>query len=203
MEGIDQVAGGEFFCDQGEGAFFVALLGREKFAGAAGGVDELVGFCQVGDVEAAEGEGELAGIVEGEFAGAEGIPGEHIPGGEGVEALGVGLGEFVEAVVGDRSPGFGKGFFGADFVAGGVEDGVVAGEDVEGGTEGTQVEVDPRDVVRLQIRGHVVRRGWRHRDGDHPTRLVRRWGRVCGRRGGRCWRRSFSVPGVGFGGFRC
>lgn len=87
MEGIDQVAGGKFRVGEGEGAFFVALLGGEEFAGAAGGVDQLVGFCQVGDVEASDGEGKLTGIVEGEFAGAKGIPGEPRPGGEGVEAL--------------------------------------------------------------------------------------------------------------------
>ena len=130
-----------------------ALVGGEKFAGAAFDFGDFVGFGEFGDVESSDGEGELAGFVEGEFAGAEGIPGEDVPGGEGVESGGVGLGEFLEAVVGDRFSGFGEGLFGADFDAVGGEDGVVAAEDVEGGAEGAEVEVDAVDVVGFKFGG--------------------------------------------------
>lgn len=153
MEAVDEGVGGEFGGVEGEGAFFEALLGGEEFAGSAGGVDKFVGFGEVGDVEAAYGEGELSGFVEGEFAGVEGIPGEEIPLGEGVEAGGFGLDEFAEAVVGDRNSGLGEGLFGADFLAVAVEDGVVLGEDVEGGAEGAEVEVDAGDVVGFVVGG--------------------------------------------------
>ena len=151
MEGVDQGGEGEVVGVSGEGAFFEALVGGEEFAVAAFDFGKFVDFVQVHEVESSHGKGELAGFVEGEFAGAEGVPGEDVPGGDGVESGGVGLGEFVEAVVGDRFAGFGEGLFGADFVAGGVEDGVVAAEDVEGGTEGAEVEVDAVDVVGFKF----------------------------------------------------
>lgn len=155
VEAVDEVGGVgvKFFVVEGEGAFFEALLGGEEFAGSAGGVDEFMGFGEFGDVEAAYGEGELSGFVEGEFAGVEGIPGEEIPLGEGVEAGGFGLDEFAEAVVGYGNPGLGEGFLGADFLAVAVEDGVLAGEDVEGGAEGAEVEVDAGDVVGFKFGG--------------------------------------------------
>ena len=153
VEGIDEVGEGEVVGVGAEGAFFEALVGGEEFAGAAFDFGDFVGFGEFGDVESSDGEGELAGFIEGEFAGAEGIPGEDVPGGEGVESGGVGLGEFLEAVVGDRFSGFGEGLFGADFDAVGGEDGVVAAEDVEGGAEGAEVEVDAVDVVGFKFEG--------------------------------------------------
>jgi hypothetical protein len=115
-----------------------------------------VGFGQVGHIEATDGEGELAGFIEGELAGAEGVPGEDVPLGQGVESGGVGLEQFAEAVVGDRLAGFTKGFLGADFVASAIEDGPGAGEDVEGGTKGAEVEVDAADVVGFKVGGALL-----------------------------------------------
>lgn len=115
VEAVDEVGGVEVVGIDAEGAFFEALLGGEEFAGSAGGVEEFVGFGEVADVKAADGEGKLTGFIEGEFAGAEGVPGEDVPLGEGVESGGFGVDEFAEAVVGDRFAGFGEGDFGAHF----------------------------------------------------------------------------------------
>lgn len=70
MESVDQVASRKFCVSEGEGTFFETLLRREEFAGAAGGIDQFVGFGEVGDVEAAKGKSKLRGIVEGEFTGS-------------------------------------------------------------------------------------------------------------------------------------
>ena len=113
-------------------------------------------FGQVVDVEAPHGEGELPRFIEGELAGAEGIPGEDVPLGEGVESGGVGFEQFAEAVVRNGLPGFGKGDFGAHFFAGAVEHGPGAAKDVEGGAKGAEVEVDAADVVGFKFGGALL-----------------------------------------------
>jgi hypothetical protein len=103
-----------------------------------------------------DGEGELPRFIEGELAGAEGIPGEDVPLGEGVESGGVGFEQFAEAVVGDGFAGFGKGHFGAHFFAGAIEHGPCTAEDVEGGAKGAEVEVDATDVVGFKFGGALL-----------------------------------------------
>ncbi len=63
------------------------------------------------------------------------------------------MGEFAEAVIGYGFSGFGKGNFGANFFACAVEDGIVAGEDIEGGTKGTEIKVNALNLVGFKFGG--------------------------------------------------
>ena len=63
------------------------------------------------------------------------------------------MGELAEAVIGYGFSGFGKGNFGANFFTCAVEDGIVAREDIEGGTKGAEIKVDALNLVGFKFGG--------------------------------------------------
>jgi hypothetical protein len=126
VQSIDEVTCGKLIVNEGESMFLVALIGAEEFASTTFDVEEFVGFTEVGNIEAANCEGKLSGIIKGKLTGLEGIPSEEIPLCQWVKSCGVSLGKFAEAVIGYGFSGFGKGYFGANFYTCTVEDGIVA-----------------------------------------------------------------------------